>query len=142
MKWLKTAMFVFVLALLALAAYMAYVDFMKIWKASSKKEGFSSADAKLKICLYKATWCRYCTDYIKSHVFEDTYSDVKGRYGEVVFATYDFDENKALAEKYNIQSFPSIIAVDANGNLIDTFDGDRYKKEELIKFVEKNLPKA
>lgn len=138
MKWLKTAAFVFVLAILVLAAYMAYVDVAKLWKAgSSKREGFS-AEPKLKICLYKASWCSHCTDYLKSNVFENTYMDVKGKHSDVVFATIDFDENKALAEKYNIDSFPSIIAVDANGKLLDTFDGDRYKKEDLVRFVEKN----
>ena len=123
---------------------MAYSDIMKnLPKQSSKLERFDEAP-KLKICLYKATWCSFCTKYTQSNIFNNTYSSIKDddMHKGVVFVTYDFDENKALAEKYNINSFPSIIAVDAQGNLIDTFEGDRMKKDELIKFVDQNLQKV
>jgi thiol-disulfide isomerase/thioredoxin len=118
---------------------MAYSDIMK--NMPKKVESFAD-EPKLKICLYKATWCVFCERYIKTNVFNDTYADVKGKYNDVVFTTVDFDENKQLAEKYNVNSFPTIIAVDANGKLIDTFDGDRSKKEELMKFVEANRVKV
>lgn len=133
---IKLALFVFVLAILAYAVYMAYTDIMR-----PKKERFTDG-AKVKICLYKATWCHFCTKYLESNVFEDVYADVKQKYDDVVFATYDFDENKKLAEQYNVNSFPTIIAVDKNGKLLDTFDGDRYNKGDLMRFVEANRQKA
>lgn len=136
---LKTVLFVFVLAILAFAVYMSYTDISKAMQR--RKEAFSS-EPKLKICLYKASWCSHCTKFVQSNIFEDVYADVKGKYDDVVFATYDFDENKKLAEKYNINSFPTIIAVDKNGKLLDTFDGDRNKKDELMRFVEKNRANA
>jgi thioredoxin-like negative regulator of GroEL len=140
MKFIKTALFIFVLVILATAVYMAYSDIMK--NMPKKIESFSDDKPKLKICLYKAVWCLHCTRYLKSNVFDDTYADVKGKYNDVVFTTVDFDQNKQLAEKYNVNSFPTIIAVDADGKLIDTFDGDRSKKEELMKFVEANRVKV
>lgn len=131
---IKLALFVFVVAILGYAVYMAYTDI-------KKKERFTDG-AKLEIALYKATWCGHCSQFLKSNVFEDVYADVKQKYDDVVFATYDFDENKKLAEQYNVNSFPTIIAVDKNGKLLDTFDGDRYNKAELMSFVEKNRQKA
>jgi thioredoxin-like negative regulator of GroEL len=87
-------------------------------------------------------YIKHCQSYLKSNVFDDTYADVKGKYNDVVFTTVDFDKNKQLAEKYNVNSFPSIIAVDADGKLLDTFNGDRSNKAELMKFVEANRVKA
>jgi len=143
MKIIKTILIIFVLVIVAYAIYMAYTDIMKnIPAEKAKLEKFSGDDDKLKICLYKATWCGHCVKYIKSNVFNDAYSDVKGKYNDVVFSTVDFDENKKLAEKYDINGFPTIIAVDSKGNLLDTFTGDRYKKEDLMKFVEDNRVKV
>lgn len=133
---IKLALFVFVLAVLGYAVYMAYTDIMR-----PKKERFTDG-AKVKICLYKAEWCHHCQSYVKSNVFEDTYATVKDKYDDVVFATYDFDENKKMAEEYSISSFPTIIAVDKNGKLLDTFEGDRYNKGDLMRFVEQNRQKA
>lgn len=140
LNFVKTTLFVFVLLVLAYAVWMAYSDIMKNMP-KSKVEKFGD-EPKLKICLYKATWCGFCTKYLQSHVFEDTYDSVKGKYNDVVFVTYDFDENKKLAEKYNVNAFPTIIAVDKNGKLLDTFDGDRSNKDELMRFVEANRSKA
>ena len=138
-NFIKTILFSAVLLIVLYALYMAYTDIFN--KSNKKIEKFE--EHKLKICLYKATWCSHCTSFLKSNVFEDTYASIKNKkeYSDVVFVTYDFDENKKLAEKYSVNSFPCIIAVDGNGNLLDTFDGDRYKKEELVKFVDQNKMK-
>lgn len=139
-KVIKMILFAFVLVILAYAVYMAYVDIMK----NMPKRVESFEEPKVKICLYKATWCSHCTNYLKSKVFEDTYASIKDKseYKDVVFATYDYDENKKLAEKYNINSFPSIIAVDSEGNYIDKFSGDRSNKDDIISFVDKSKLKV
>ena len=140
-KFVKTALFVFVLIVLSYAVYMAFSDIRKNMPAVS--EHFAS-DPVLKICLYKATWCGHCKKYEESKVFENTYDSIKDKpeYKDVVFVTVDFDENKALAEKYNVNSFPSIIAIDGKGNFLSRFEGDRYKSEELIEFVKTNKSKV
>lgn len=143
-KIIKTILFVFVLVVVAAAVFMAYKD---IRSSMPKVDGGLSEnfeEGKLKICLYKATWCGHCTKYLQSGVFDSTYESIKGKpeYADVVFATIDFDENKDSAEKYNVNSFPSIIAIDKQGNLISRFEGDRYKSEELIKFVDESKNKA
>lgn len=139
-KIIKTILFVFVLIVIATAIFMAYKDIRSSMPGVS--ENFE--EGKLKICLYKASWCGHCTKYLQSGVFESTYESLKKKpeYADVVFATIDFDENKESAEKYNVNSFPSIIAIDGQGNLLSHFEGDRYKPEELVKFVDENKAKA
>ena len=139
----KTMLFIFVLVVLSFAVFMAFKDIKKNF--ASKEHFDTSADiADLKIALFKADFCGHCKDYLRSNVFEDTYTTIKGKdnFRGVVFVTYDYDQNKQLAEQYNIESFPSIIAIDGAGNMLNTFDGDRYNKEDLVKFVEANRVKA
>jgi thiol-disulfide isomerase/thioredoxin len=116
---------------------MAYTDIKK----NMPKVSEAFTEPKLKICLYKAEWCGHCRELLKAGTFNSAYESIKDKpeYKDVVFVTYDFDENKALAEKYNINSFPSIIAVDKDGNLLNNFEGNRNSKDDLIKFVDQNL---
>ncbi len=134
----KTILFVFVLVVLAYAVYMAYTDIKKNMPKVS--ESFSSEEPKLKICLFKAEWCKYCLKYVQSGTFNNAYDSIKDKpeYKDVVFVTYDFDQNKALAEKYNINSFPSIVAVDKDGNLVKNFEGNRDSQDDLLKFVDES----
>ena len=136
---IKTVLFLFVLVILAYAVYMAYTDIRKNMPRIS--ESFSdSEEKKLKICLFKAEWCSFCTKYVQAGTFNKAYESIKDKpeYKDVVFAVYDFDQNKALAEKYNINSFPSIIAVDKDGNLVKNFEGNRDSQDDLVKFVDES----
>lgn len=134
---IKTVLFVFVLVVLAYAVYMAYTDIRKNMPKVS--ESFSE-EKKLKICLFKAEWCGHCRELLKAGTFNNAYESIKDKpeYKDVVFVTYDFDQNKALAEKYNINSFPSIIAIDKDGNLVKNFEGNRNSQDDLIKFVDES----
>ena len=89
--------------------------------------------------MFKAEWCGYCKKYIQSNVFDDAYAKAKDQYPGVVFVTRDYDSDKELAGKYNINSFPTIIAVDGDGNYLTKFNGDRNNTDELIKFVNDNM---
>lgn len=140
LKFVKTTLFVFVLIVLAYALFMTFRD---IKNNMPPKEPYEN-EPNLKICLYKASWCGHCTKYLESGVFESTFDSIKTKpeFKDVVFVTIDFDENKDLAEKYGVNSFPSIIAIDRNGKLLSQFEGDRYKKEDLIGFVKENKSKV
>lgn len=142
-KIIKTVLFVFVLVVIGAAVFMAFKDIRANMPAKVNGElSENFEEGKLKICLYKASWCGHCTRYQESGVFDDAYLEVKAKYDDVVFATIDFDENKDSAEKYNVNSFPTIIAIDKNGNLVDKFDGDRYNKDDLMKFVDETRQKV
>lgn len=123
-KCVVTALIVFGVAI---AIYMAYASFKK------KKESYS--DGKVRICLFYATWCHHCEKYLASGVFDKTYQKVAQTNSMIEFEKIDYDENKNLAAKYGVNSFPAIIAVDSNGSKITEFKGDRNNSTVLEKFA-------
>lgn len=129
----------FVVIIVVIAMYMMYTD---VKRESRKLESFD--EPKLSVILFHATWCGHCVKYLDSDTFMKTYAtDVKNspKLAGVVFKQLDYDKNKELADKYNISSFPSIVAVSGNGKLVGEFKGDRYNKDELIKFASDSLQK-
>lgn len=124
---------ILVLFLLVILSYALFVSF-KYYKENYQ-------DYALRILLVHATWCSHCKTYIRSGTFDTAYNEIKknGKYQGVVFEKIDYDKNKDVAEKYDINSFPTIIAVDGNGKLLDKFSGDRDNKSDLVRFVDKNL---
>ena len=124
--WTKCILVSFLVVALFFALYVAY-------EKMHKKEGF--AGDKVKVCLFYATWCGHCEKYLDSKVFDATYSQVKSKDSQIVFEKIDYDQNKNLASKYDVNSFPTIVAIDGNGKKIDTFKGDRYNKEALEQFA-------
>jgi len=124
---------ILVLFLLVILSYALFVSF-KYYKEHYQ-------DYALRILLVHATWCSHCERYLSSGTFDQVYNSLKkdDKYQGVVFEKIDYDQHKDIAEKYDINSFPTIIAVDANGKLLDKFSGDRDNKSDLVKFVDKNL---
>ena len=135
----KIILFAFVALILSYALYMTFSDIKK----NMKRESFAQ-DPKpnLKICLFKAEWCHHCTQYIKSNVYNDLFLNGDGKYENVVFATIDADKNQDMVKQYNINGFPTIVAIDQSGKLIDTFNADRNNKDDLIKFIKDNQVKT
>lgn len=84
-----------------------------------------------KMMLFYATWCPHCEDYLNSGIFDK----VGQKYnGEVNFEKIDYDQNKELAEEYNVQSFPTLVLVDNSKNFYK-FEGNRMNHEELANFI-------
>lgn len=104
-----------------------------------KMENYS--DNKIFIYLFYATWCGHCEEYLKSNTFEDIQEHLKSKekYKNIVFQKIDFDQNKELANKYNINAFPTILSASSDGTLIKLFSGDRYNKNELKNFIDESL---
>lgn len=100
-----------------------------------KKEQFQEAD--LKVMLFYATWCPHCERYIESGDF-DRFEKKFGSKYNVAFKQYDYDQNKALGDKYNISGFPSIIAEDKTGKVYK-FEGDRNSESDMEKFIKNSL---
>lgn len=59
-----------------------------------------------------ATWCGPCMQ------FKPVFHDAAAKYsGKATFAAADVDECKALAEKYNIQSIPTVLIMMPDGSV-------------------------
>lgn len=73
----------------------------------------------------------------------NTYDELKkkSKYDKVVFVQLDFDKNKELADKYNVSSFPTIVAISSDGTLVNEFNADRNSKSDLEDFVNESLKK-
>lgn len=102
---------------------------------------FSKPKPKLSICLFYATWCGHCKDYLAAGTFDTTYNSIKENpeFKSVVFKKINSDTDKELTEKYKIEAFPTIIAIDDKQNKISEFTGNRSKPEDLIVFTKSAL---
>jgi thiol-disulfide isomerase/thioredoxin len=138
MKFFKKLFWIAVIAIVVYAVYLTYNDIIKNLP-SKPKEGFDNPS--IKISLFHAEWCPHCVNYLKSNVFMSTYDKLKSnpKYSSVVFEEIDYDQNKDLAEKYGINSFPTIVAISSDGHLLKKFSGDRSSRADLTSFVDEIL---
>lgn len=126
-KTTRIILALFVIFGIMLAIYIAY---------SNMKEKFTNTtNFKVRVCLFYATWCPHCTKYMESGVFNQVANTVKKTSDEIYFHEIDYEENKSLANKYDISGFPTIIAIDANGKLIKSFEGNRNNPRDLEEFA-------
>ncbi len=86
------------------------------------------AESGLAVVDFSAAWCGPCK--MLAPVFHELAEEMEG----VDFFNADVDENRALAEKYGIQSVPSVL-VFQNGGQADRSVGF-LPKEKLRQFIE------
>ena len=122
-----------VILLLVSVCYVLYV------KLSDPKffEKFSDSP-KVTIILFFASWCGHCEAYLSSNVFMNTYDKLQNK-SDIKFVNYDYDKHKDLGNKYGVNSFPTIVAIDGNGNKISDFAGDRNSSSDLTNFANQAL---
>ena len=142
MKWYKFFLIIFVISIIICALNMTYTDILKNLPANMRTtvEKFNDNN-KVNICLFHASWCGHCRTYKEKGTFMNTYNNeilANPKLDNIIFLEYDFDQNKNLATKYNINSFPTIVSIDNNGELIETFSGNRDNSKELVDFAIKN----
>ena len=142
-KLLKITLWILVIVIVTYALYMTYRDVSFNLKSNTKAENESFEETKLKVYLIYALWCPHCEKYLDSNIFLSTYEELKKqpKYDQVVFEQIDYDKNKKLVDQYDINGFPSIIVVNSSGKMLESFNGNRFDKKQLIKFVDQNLSK-
>lgn len=85
---------------------------------------------RLTVLDFSATWCGPCK------VFAPVFHEVAEEYKDQAdFRTIDIDQERALAEKYNIQAVPTLVVLDENGKELKRVEGAMSKSDfiELIK---------
>ena len=72
---------------------------------------------------------------MSSGVFEEAEKNVQNISNRIVFQRIDYEEDQQMASKYDINGFPSIIAIDGKGRKIDDFTGNRNNPKEIEDFA-------
>ncbi len=66
---------------------------------------------KLTILDFNATWCPPCRE------FAPVFDEAAGKYPEVEFISIDVDKNKQTAAAFGIQSIPTVVFMNADGEV-------------------------
>lgn len=139
--YIKIILTIFIASLLFYAVFITFNYYNKNL-ANVEKFGPSSIP-DVTVALFYADWCGHCKKYKESKVFDETSKKINADptlNGKVLFIQYDYDQTKDFANKYNIQSFPSIISIQkSNGPIISTFNDDIYNSDKLISFAKTSL---
>lgn len=97
--------------------------------ALAKKE-----NKKIFIDIY-TTWCGPCK-FLSANIFPDK---AVGEYMNGVFVNAKFDAEKGegieLAKKFKVKGYPTMIILDADGNVINTLVGSSKTPEDFTKRV-------
>lgn len=124
----KSILAIFVVFGLLVALYFAYNNIVK--------ERFTEK-ISVRVCLFYAEWCPYCVKYMKTGIFDKVSQEMKNdtKNQDVTFEKIDYEQNKNLAQKYDVNGFPTIVSLDAKGNKLREFQGDRNDPAELKAFA-------
>jgi thiol-disulfide isomerase/thioredoxin len=130
---MKAKYAILIVALLVITALSLAIAY----KCMNSKGRERFEEPKVRICLFYATWCPHCERYLNH---PDKPFDKAGEMAQkslrgVVFEKIDFEQNKNLANKYDVNSFPSIIAISADGKKVGAFEGNRMEPSDLVKFA-------
>lgn len=98
-------------------------------------EDFKSPEGKPTVVDFFATWCGPCMQF--RPVFQKAEKDYAGR---IEFKTIDVDRDQALANKYDIQSIPTILFVDGEGHEVYRVTG-MMSAEDLARQLDALLEK-
>ncbi len=82
------------------------------------KNGFKSQKGLPTVVDFWATWCGPCQQ------FKPVFHKAEAEYdGKIEFLAIDVDSYPAIAQKYGIESIPTVIYFDANGKEINRTNG-------------------
>lgn len=93
-------------------------------------EGFSSNDVKVRIEYFYMDGCPYCKE------FDSTWNElVKSNPENVQLVSYNINKNSERASKFNINSAPTVVAVDIKSDTVVNLFNEARTIANLKKFV-------
>lgn len=104
---------------------------------ANKEFAPGSADQAPTVYFFYTTWCPHCkTAKPVWHKFKEELKGKRVKGYEIVFKEVDCDKDKSLAERYNVQGYPTIKLV-SGGKVID-YDA-KPEVSSLHKFLQTSL---
>ncbi|KAL6001434.1 hypothetical protein ACLOJK_007171 [Asimina triloba] len=130
--WLMYACFAFQIYL-ATVVLTGTVHNIPSTKEFESKLNAASTSSRLAILYFTATWCGPC------RMVSPIYTDLAGKYLNVVFMKIDIDELRYVAMRWNVSSVPTFFFI-RNGKEIDKVIGaDKSSLERKIaKYADKS----
>jgi thiol-disulfide isomerase/thioredoxin len=98
----------------------------------------AAKEKKVILADFWAEWCGPCKKMLVT-TYKD--KDVVARAKQFVPALIDFDKNKELAKKYQIEALPTLLFLDAKGKVL-VRSTSYLGKEEMLKLMDEALKKA
>lgn len=129
MKLFKVVLLLLLILVLSLIVLYLFKNKIIIDKFENNKN--------IKIVLVHATWCGHCKKYRQTKIFDEKLPNKlknNDKYANVIIQELDYDEHKDFAEKYNINSFPTILIIKDDKDY--KFKGNRDNIDELILFID------
>ena len=105
----KSYVFIFIIMILVIAGINIYKNKIRKKKFVSNKEYVPYRETSATIYMFKTEWCPYCKkaqpewDAVKTSI-GNTVNNI-----ELKFMEIDCDDNPTMADKYKVDSYPSII---------------------------------
>ena len=108
-----------VLVLLASCGGKTVTDTATETAAETVEANSATAAAGLpQVIDFNATWCGPC------RMFAPTFEKMEKKYeGKITFLSVDVDENPDMAAQYEVQSIPTVVYTDAEGQTVDVTVG-------------------
>ena len=90
----------------------------------------STANSSLRIIKFEADWCGACQK------MKPAFEKVSQKYSDVSFQTVDVDSQKSMADRYNVEVLPTVVAL-KNGRVVGRSTG-YMNAFQLNMFVKKH----
>lgn len=122
-----------------------------IVSAPTKKiDRFTQESYKVKLILIHANWCGHCTRYLNTDSPSNSIwitklpnalkeKKLEASVMVVPHEETEFTSHEDLAERYGVNSFPTIIGENVVTGKVERFNGNRDNVDELIAFAQSLL---
>ena len=108
---------------------LKYLKYKEKYIRLKSQHNMMGGGDKIDIILFKADWCGHCK------TLKPTWDKIKTVFNKKFnFITYDSDNDEKEFERYNVNSFPTIIIKD--GKHIKHYDGPRDEASLINLFNE------
>lgn len=102
--------------------------------------GGNVTNADVRILLFKADWCPYCQQFDRTGIYDQVKKTMAAKYPNISFETRS-DKDVDQMRQLGVSGFPTIVAVNRQGHLIEEFKGDRNNPVHLYTFAQNALKK-